>query len=81
MYVCQWCFSLIMVLYFCITDPEEVDKALLQLCSSQLKLLQLYTDIQNLHSAADIETCSENVNRHTHISKHIESFSMIPATF
>ncbi|KAK9533264.1 hypothetical protein VZT92_008393 [Zoarces viviparus] len=41
-------------------DPEEVDAALLQLCSSQLKLLQLYTDIQNLHSGADREACSEN---------------------
>lgn len=40
-------------------DPEEVDTALLQLCSSQLKLLQLYTDIQQLHSAAEIEACSE----------------------
>uniref|UniRef100_A0A8C4H9Q9 RAB3 GTPase activating protein subunit 2 (non-catalytic) n=1 Tax=Dicentrarchus labrax TaxID=13489 RepID=A0A8C4H9Q9_DICLA len=40
---------------FCITDPEEVDTALLQLCSSQLKMLQLYSDIQQLHSAADIE--------------------------
>ncbi|KAI3367973.1 hypothetical protein L3Q82_026801, partial [Scortum barcoo] len=39
-------------------DPEEVDTALLQLCSSQMKLLQLYTDIQQLHSAADTETCS-----------------------
>ncbi|XP_029316104.1 rab3 GTPase-activating protein non-catalytic subunit isoform X3 [Cottoperca gobio] len=41
-------------------DPEEVDPALLQLCSSQLKLLQLYTDIQHLHSAADMEACSKN---------------------
>ncbi|XP_037602508.1 rab3 GTPase-activating protein non-catalytic subunit isoform X3 [Sebastes umbrosus] len=41
-------------------DPEEVDAPLLQLCSSQLKLLHLYTDIQLLHSAADIEACSEN---------------------
>ncbi|XP_044022041.1 rab3 GTPase-activating protein non-catalytic subunit isoform X2 [Siniperca chuatsi] len=41
-------------------DPEEVDTALLQLCSSQLKLLQLYTDIQQLHSATDIEACSKN---------------------
>ncbi|XP_056151672.1 rab3 GTPase-activating protein non-catalytic subunit isoform X2 [Lampris incognitus] len=41
-------------------DPEAVDQALLQLCSSQLKLLQLYTDIQQLHSAAaDTEACSE----------------------
>uniref|UniRef100_A0A3Q4NBM5 RAB3 GTPase activating protein subunit 2 (non-catalytic) n=1 Tax=Neolamprologus brichardi TaxID=32507 RepID=A0A3Q4NBM5_NEOBR len=32
-------------------EPEEVDAELLQLCSSQLKLLQLYTDIQQLHSA------------------------------
>uniref|UniRef100_A0A669DL58 RAB3 GTPase activating protein subunit 2 (non-catalytic) n=1 Tax=Oreochromis niloticus TaxID=8128 RepID=A0A669DL58_ORENI len=31
-------------------EPEEVDAGLLQLCSSQLKLLQLYTDIQQLHS-------------------------------
>uniref|UniRef100_A0A671VRS1 RAB3 GTPase activating protein subunit 2 (non-catalytic) n=1 Tax=Sparus aurata TaxID=8175 RepID=A0A671VRS1_SPAAU len=41
-------------------DPEEVDDALLQFCSSQLKLLQLYTGIQNLHSAADTKTCSTN---------------------
>ncbi|XP_027130580.1 rab3 GTPase-activating protein non-catalytic subunit isoform X2 [Larimichthys crocea] len=41
-------------------DPEEVDTPLLELCSSQLKLLQLYTDIQNLHSAADIEASSTN---------------------
>uniref|UniRef100_A0A8C5A1Z5 RAB3 GTPase activating protein subunit 2 (non-catalytic) n=1 Tax=Gadus morhua TaxID=8049 RepID=A0A8C5A1Z5_GADMO len=30
-------------------DPEAVDEALLQLCSSQLKLLTLYTDLQQLH--------------------------------
>uniref|UniRef100_A0A8D3CVP9 RAB3 GTPase activating protein subunit 2 (non-catalytic) n=1 Tax=Scophthalmus maximus TaxID=52904 RepID=A0A8D3CVP9_SCOMX len=42
-------------------DPEDVDAALLQLCSLQLKLLQLYTDIQQLHSAADAEACSDNV--------------------
>ncbi|XP_039642332.1 rab3 GTPase-activating protein non-catalytic subunit isoform X2 [Perca fluviatilis] len=41
-------------------DPEAVDIELLQLCSSQLKLLQLYTDIQHLHSAADLEACSKN---------------------
>ncbi|KAF0044808.1 hypothetical protein F2P81_003966 [Scophthalmus maximus] len=41
-------------------DPEDVDAALLQLCSLQLKLLQLYTDIQQLHSAADAEACSDN---------------------
>ncbi|XP_035850644.1 rab3 GTPase-activating protein non-catalytic subunit isoform X1 [Sander lucioperca] len=41
-------------------DPEAVDIELLQLCSSQLKLLQLYTDIQQLHSTADIEACSKN---------------------
>ncbi|KAM8736631.1 rab3 GTPase-activating protein non-catalytic subunit isoform 1-T1 [Acanthopagrus schlegelii] len=41
-------------------DPEEVDGALLQFCTSQLKLLQLYTGIQNLHSAADTEPCSTN---------------------
>ncbi|XP_029982062.1 rab3 GTPase-activating protein non-catalytic subunit isoform X2 [Sphaeramia orbicularis] len=40
-------------------DPEEVDPALLQLCSSQLKLLQLYSDIQQLHSAADAEPSSD----------------------
>ncbi|KAK5885969.1 hypothetical protein CesoFtcFv8_017052 [Champsocephalus esox] len=38
-------------------DPDEVDPALQQLCSSQLKLLQLYSDILQLHSAADTETC------------------------
>uniref|UniRef100_A0A8B9HL98 RAB3 GTPase activating protein subunit 2 (non-catalytic) n=1 Tax=Astyanax mexicanus TaxID=7994 RepID=A0A8B9HL98_ASTMX len=31
-------------------DPEAVDDTLLQLCSSQLKLLQLYSDVQLLHS-------------------------------
>ncbi|XP_033966668.1 rab3 GTPase-activating protein non-catalytic subunit isoform X2 [Pseudochaenichthys georgianus] len=41
-------------------DPDEVDPALQQLCSSQLKLLQLYSDIQQLHSAADTETCPGN---------------------
>ncbi|KAG8013501.1 Rab3 GTPase-activating protein non-catalytic subunit [Nibea albiflora] len=41
-------------------DPEEVDTPLLELCSSQLKLLQLYTDIQHLHSAADTEASSTN---------------------
>ncbi|KAM6969514.1 rab3 GTPase-activating protein non-catalytic subunit isoform 1-T1 [Tautogolabrus adspersus] len=41
-------------------DQEEVDTALLQLCSSQLKLLQLYTNIQQLHSAADTEDCSQD---------------------
>ncbi|XP_070983894.1 rab3 GTPase-activating protein non-catalytic subunit-like [Oncorhynchus clarkii lewisi] len=37
-------------------DPEAVDEALLQLCSSQLKLLQLYTDIQQLHSTVEAST-------------------------
>ncbi|XP_069392246.1 rab3 GTPase-activating protein non-catalytic subunit isoform X2 [Paralichthys olivaceus] len=41
-------------------DTEDVDVLLLQLCSSQLKLLQLYTDIEQLHSAADTEACSDN---------------------
>uniref|UniRef100_A0A673LRY3 Rab3 GTPase-activating protein non-catalytic subunit-like n=1 Tax=Sinocyclocheilus rhinocerous TaxID=307959 RepID=A0A673LRY3_9TELE len=31
-------------------DPEAVDKSLLQFCSSELKLLQLYTDVQLLHT-------------------------------
>lgn len=43
-----------------------MDAELLQLCSSQLKLLQLYTDIQQLHSAADVEETAENVRAHTH---------------
>uniref|UniRef100_A0A673YUX7 RAB3 GTPase activating protein subunit 2 (non-catalytic) n=1 Tax=Salmo trutta TaxID=8032 RepID=A0A673YUX7_SALTR len=37
-------------------DREAVDEALLQLCSSQLKLLQLYTDIQQLHSTVEAST-------------------------
>ncbi|XP_034530674.1 rab3 GTPase-activating protein non-catalytic subunit isoform X2 [Notolabrus celidotus] len=41
-------------------DQEDVDPGLLQLCSSQLKLLQLYTDIKNLHTAADTEACSKD---------------------
>uniref|UniRef100_A0A8C2JCY4 RAB3 GTPase activating protein subunit 2 (non-catalytic) n=1 Tax=Cyprinus carpio TaxID=7962 RepID=A0A8C2JCY4_CYPCA len=31
-------------------NPEAVDESLLQFCSSQLKLLQLYTDVQLLHT-------------------------------
>ncbi|XP_047200713.1 rab3 GTPase-activating protein non-catalytic subunit isoform X2 [Girardinichthys multiradiatus] len=42
------------------TDTNEVEASLLQLCSSHLKLLQLYTDIQQLQSAANTEACSEN---------------------
>ncbi|XP_067335261.1 rab3 GTPase-activating protein non-catalytic subunit-like isoform X2 [Channa argus] len=43
-------------------EPNEVDIALLQICSSQLKLLQLYTDIQQLQSAltADTKACMEH---------------------
>ncbi|XP_064195807.1 rab3 GTPase-activating protein non-catalytic subunit [Anguilla rostrata] len=33
-------------------DPEAVEESLLQLCSSQLKLLQLYADLQALQSAS-----------------------------
>uniref|UniRef100_A0A669DKL6 RAB3 GTPase activating protein subunit 2 (non-catalytic) n=1 Tax=Oreochromis niloticus TaxID=8128 RepID=A0A669DKL6_ORENI len=46
-------------------EPEEVDAGLLQLCSSQLKLLQLYTDIQQLHSATDdsLEGIEEELSR------------------
>ncbi|KAM4542363.1 rab3 GTPase-activating protein non-catalytic subunit isoform 2-T2 [Odontesthes bonariensis] len=39
---------------------DELDASLLQLCSSQLKLLQLYTDMQQLQFAADPEISSEN---------------------
>uniref|UniRef100_A0A672NJ42 Rab3 GTPase-activating protein non-catalytic subunit-like n=1 Tax=Sinocyclocheilus grahami TaxID=75366 RepID=A0A672NJ42_SINGR len=42
---CLICFSCVFVL-----DPEAVDESLLQFCSSQLKLLQLYTDVQLLHT-------------------------------
>uniref|UniRef100_A0A3B3VK31 RAB3 GTPase activating protein subunit 2 (non-catalytic) n=1 Tax=Poecilia latipinna TaxID=48699 RepID=A0A3B3VK31_9TELE len=45
---------------------NEVEASLLQLCSSQLKLLQLYSDIQQLQSAADTEACSGNVCGKTH---------------
>ncbi|CAN9502010.1 unnamed protein product [Ophioblennius macclurei] len=41
-------------------DPNEVDSALLQLCSSQLKLLQLYSDVQQLHSDAETQDEPEN---------------------
>uniref|UniRef100_A0A665UW43 RAB3 GTPase activating protein subunit 2 (non-catalytic) n=1 Tax=Echeneis naucrates TaxID=173247 RepID=A0A665UW43_ECHNA len=42
-------------------DPEEVDPALFQLCSSQLKLLQLYTDVQQLQSTSDTEDSMESL--------------------
>lgn len=53
-----------------------MDAELLQLCSSQLKLLQLYTDIQQLYSATDVEETAENVRIHTHTHrfKEIKSF-------
>ncbi|XP_036006973.1 rab3 GTPase-activating protein non-catalytic subunit isoform X2 [Fundulus heteroclitus] len=41
-------------------DAEEVEASLLQLCSSRLKLLQLYADIQQLRSDANTEGCSGN---------------------
>uniref|UniRef100_A0A3B3DT52 RAB3 GTPase activating protein subunit 2 (non-catalytic) n=1 Tax=Oryzias melastigma TaxID=30732 RepID=A0A3B3DT52_ORYME len=43
-------------------SAEEVDASLMQLCSSQLKLLQLYTNIQKLQSSTLSEACSENVS-------------------
>lgn len=58
--------GLLIVVCYCDSDPNEVDATLLQLCSSQLKLLQLYTDIQQLHSAADGEGCTDNVSTHKH---------------
>uniref|UniRef100_A0A1A8DGZ5 RAB3 GTPase activating protein subunit 2 (Non-catalytic) n=1 Tax=Nothobranchius kadleci TaxID=1051664 RepID=A0A1A8DGZ5_NOTKA len=39
---------------------DEVEASLLQLCSSQLKLLQLFTDIQQLQLAENTEACSGN---------------------
>ncbi|XP_038148632.1 rab3 GTPase-activating protein non-catalytic subunit isoform X3 [Cyprinodon tularosa] len=41
-------------------EADEVETSLLQLCSSHLKLLQLYTDIQQLQSAANTDVCSQN---------------------
>ncbi|XP_077439917.1 rab3 GTPase-activating protein non-catalytic subunit [Vanacampus margaritifer] len=40
-------------------DAEQVDPVLMQLCSSQLKLLQLYTDIQHVNSSAHTEERDE----------------------
>lgn len=57
-------FALICTLlfcFFCATAADEVDPSLLQLCSAQLKLLQLYTDMQQLQSAENTEACSDNV--------------------
>uniref|UniRef100_A0A8C1MT69 RAB3 GTPase activating protein subunit 2 (non-catalytic) n=1 Tax=Cyprinus carpio TaxID=7962 RepID=A0A8C1MT69_CYPCA len=42
-------------------DPEAVDESLLQFCSSQLKLLQLYTDVQLLHTPDTSPTEPEQV--------------------
>uniref|UniRef100_A0A673YVQ0 RAB3 GTPase activating protein subunit 2 (non-catalytic) n=1 Tax=Salmo trutta TaxID=8032 RepID=A0A673YVQ0_SALTR len=56
-----------------LANREAVDEALLQLCSSQLKLLQLYTDIQQLHSTVEASTdahtkpvSAEPLRIHTH---------------
>ncbi|KAG9347341.1 hypothetical protein JZ751_004908 [Albula glossodonta] len=43
-------------------DPEAVEEGLLQLCSSQLKLLQLYVDIQSLHSASPPSSTDNDTN-------------------
>ncbi len=53
---CLICFSCVFVL-----DPEAVDESLLQFCSSQLKLLQLYTDVQLLHTPDASPTEPEHV--------------------
>uniref|UniRef100_A0A8C7L9F9 RAB3 GTPase activating protein subunit 2 (non-catalytic) n=1 Tax=Oncorhynchus kisutch TaxID=8019 RepID=A0A8C7L9F9_ONCKI len=59
-----------------LANPEAVDEALLQLCSSQLKLLQLYTDIQQLHSTVEASTDAhtkpvraEPLRIHTHFEE------------
>uniref|UniRef100_A0A674ED24 RAB3 GTPase activating protein subunit 2 (non-catalytic) n=1 Tax=Salmo trutta TaxID=8032 RepID=A0A674ED24_SALTR len=56
-------------------DPEAVDEVLFQMCSSQLKLLQLYTDIQQLHSTgeATTDTHTEPVKSRTTLL-----FSLVP---
>ncbi|KAF7654729.1 hypothetical protein LDENG_00065790 [Lucifuga dentata] len=56
-------------------DPEAVDSALFQLCSSQLRLLQLYTDIQQLHSTADINTSPEAPDSLVGIEDELSSLS------
>uniref|UniRef100_A0A8C9VNE4 RAB3 GTPase activating protein subunit 2 (non-catalytic) n=1 Tax=Scleropages formosus TaxID=113540 RepID=A0A8C9VNE4_SCLFO len=45
-------------------DPETVDETLLQLCSSQLKLLQLYTNILSLQTAklSSVDTDASTVS-------------------
>uniref|UniRef100_A0A3B4EIF8 Rab3-GAP regulatory subunit N-terminal domain-containing protein n=1 Tax=Pygocentrus nattereri TaxID=42514 RepID=A0A3B4EIF8_PYGNA len=43
-------------------DPEAVDESLLQLCSSQLRLLQLYTDVQLLHTPDSSPTETESLS-------------------
>lgn len=43
-------------------DPEAVDESLVQFCSSQLKLLQLYTDVQLLHTPDTSPTESEHLS-------------------
>lgn len=48
--------------YLFIPDPEEVDAGVLQFCSSQLKLLQLYIDIQQLHYGSDAEAYGTSFN-------------------
>lgn len=54
--------SLFMDQYLFIPDPEEVDAGVLQFCCSQLKLLQLYIDLQQLHSAPDAEGYGTSFN-------------------
>uniref|UniRef100_A0A8C1MS13 RAB3 GTPase activating protein subunit 2 (non-catalytic) n=1 Tax=Cyprinus carpio TaxID=7962 RepID=A0A8C1MS13_CYPCA len=49
-------------------DPEAVDESLLQFCSSQLKLLQLYTDVQLLHTPDTSPTEPEQVYENKIIS-------------
>ncbi|XP_073725839.1 rab3 GTPase-activating protein non-catalytic subunit [Misgurnus anguillicaudatus] len=53
-------------------DPEAVDESLVQFCSSQLKLLQLYTDVQLLHTPDTSPTESEHVrNAYTCYKKYL----------
>uniref|UniRef100_A0A1A7Y699 RAB3 GTPase activating protein subunit 2 (Non-catalytic) n=1 Tax=Iconisemion striatum TaxID=60296 RepID=A0A1A7Y699_9TELE len=48
---------------------DEVEASLQQLCSSQLKLLQLFTDIQQLQLAENTEACSENDSLEEELSR------------
>ncbi|XP_055087213.1 rab3 GTPase-activating protein non-catalytic subunit isoform X1 [Periophthalmus magnuspinnatus] len=58
-------------------DPDQVDETLLQFCSSQLKLLRLFCDIQDLNSCTDSTEFSPETDSLEGIKADLSRVSLI----